>query len=66
MNRTWAFWLAAAAVGGLVARPAFGIYEDVTTERYPDADAVLVDTTEMDLEASVQYVISLIRERLGL
>ena len=44
MNRTWAFWLAAAAVGGLVARPAFGIYEDVTTERYPDADAVLVDS----------------------
>ena len=44
-----------AAVGGLAALSAFGIYDDVTLEKYPDADSVLVDsaaTTEFQPDGS--------------
>ena len=37
------FWLVAVAIA---AMPAFAVFDDVTREKYPDADAVLVDGLE--------------------
>jgi len=54
MNRNWMVMMV-AAVGGLAALSAFGIYDDVTLEKYPDADSVLVDsaaTTEFQPDGS--------------
>ena len=54
MKRNWTVTMV-AAVGGLAAMSAFGIYDDVTPEMYPDADSVLVDgttTTEFQPDGS--------------
>ena len=55
LNRNWNRALLAAVAGWLAWLPAFGVYNDITAEKYPDADSVLVDsdsTTEFNPDGS--------------